>query len=252
MTIANFASDQMTAEKAAALRAPFDESRIGKLPRITCGDCRGRGAGCSSHQKRNCQTCGNYLTTAHIHLDYAGHAVVTDRLLAVDPEWDWEPLALDANGVPYIDSVGGLWIKLTVCGVTRLGYGDAGGKRGADAVKETIGDAIRNAALRFGVGIDLWGAKFETRGHDDEGAVIGAGAVQITADQETEIAALWKDLGFDGDANYEGRMTVARNLLRIADLESTSDLLHAEAQTLIVALRKRRAEMSRKTKAVQS
>ncbi len=248
MTVVEF-QHAMTMEQAAKLRAPFEGAEVGKLPRVTCGDCRNRG--CKAHEKRKCQTCGNFITTAHIHLDYAGHAVVTDRLLAVDPAWNWEPVALDGAGVPFIDSVGGMWIRLTVLGVTRLGYGDAGGKRGADAVKETIGDAIRNAALRFGVGLDLWGAKFESRGHDDEGTVIGAGIVQITPEQEAEIAQLWKDLGFDGDHNYDARMTVARNLLRIADLESTSDLLHAEAQTLVIALRRRRAEMSRKAKGAQ-
>jgi hypothetical protein len=236
--------------QAAQLRKPFDDEQIGKLPRITCVECRDKKVRCTSHEKRNCKVCGNWISTAHIHLDYAGHAVVTDRLLQVDPEWSWEPLALDKDGLPFIDSVGGMWIRLTVLGVPRLGYGDAGGKRGADAVKETIGDAIRNSALRFGVGLDLWGAKFETRNEDD-GRVIGAPPETITAEQEAEIFQLWHDLGFDGDANYEGRMTIARNLLRIADLESTSDLLHAEAHTLIMALRKRLAETTRKAKVSQ-
>ena len=43
-----------------------------------------------------------------------------------------------------------------MCGVTRLGYGNAEGKRGGDAVKEIIGDAIRNAGMRFGMALDLW------------------------------------------------------------------------------------------------
>jgi hypothetical protein len=37
-----------------------------------------------------------------------------------------------------------------------LGYGDAAGKKGPNAVKEAIGDAIRNAAMRRGVALDLW------------------------------------------------------------------------------------------------
>jgi hypothetical protein len=45
---------------------------------------------------------------------------------------------------------------MTVCGMTRLGYGDATGKTGANAVKEIIGDAIRNAGMRFGMALDLW------------------------------------------------------------------------------------------------
>ena len=56
-------------------------------------------------------------------------------------------------------STGGLWIKLTVCGVTRLGYGNAAGKSYMDIgarEKEVIGDALRNAAMRFGAALDLW------------------------------------------------------------------------------------------------
>src|SRR5690606_27582824 len=91
-----------------------------------------------------------------MHLDFVGHAAVTDRMLDVDPFWNWEPLACDQYGLPLFDNNGGLWIRLTIAGVTRLGYGDAQGKRGGDAVKEAIGDAIRNAAMRFGVALDLW------------------------------------------------------------------------------------------------
>ena len=91
-----------------------------------------------------------------IQLEYVGHAALTDRLLDVDLSWTWEPVALDAMGYPAIDGNGGLWIRLTVNGVTRLGYGDAQGKVGGDAMKERIGDALRNAAMRFGAALDLW------------------------------------------------------------------------------------------------
>jgi hypothetical protein len=63
---------------------------------------------------------------------------------------------LTTDGSPAFDQAGGLWIKLTVCGQTRLGYGHADGKRGGDAIKEVIGDALRNAAMRFGAALDLW------------------------------------------------------------------------------------------------
>src|ERR1700677_3927681 len=53
--------------------------------------------------------------------------------------------------MPVYDEYKGLWIKLTICGVTRLGYGD-----GPDP-KQRISDAIRNGAMRFGVALYLWG-----------------------------------------------------------------------------------------------
>lgn len=246
---------EMTAEAAAALRAPFSRKEIGKLPRITCKDCSNRH--CGTHKKVKCKDCGNYMTTAHLHLDYVGHATVTSRLHSVDPAWSWEPLAFAENGLPLTDSLGGLWIKLTILGVTKLGYGDSGTKRGADAVKETIGDAIRNAAMRFGVGVDMWGAKGEPR-HDDDsedddaGRIIGAPPKAITKEQLDEIRELWDQLGFSGEANYDQRMKLTKDLLKIQNIESTSDLLEAEAHQLIKVLRRRVAETKRKPKAEAS
>lgn len=146
----------MNMDTAAKLRAPFERKQIGKLPKVTCGDCRDRNKVCSEHKRQKCGTCKAYISTAHMHVDFVGHADVTDRLLAVDPQWNWEPLGFDSFGSPAFDGNGGLWIRLTVGEVTRLGYGHADGKKGGDAVKEAIGDAIRNAAMRFGVALDLW------------------------------------------------------------------------------------------------
>lgn len=96
------------------------------------------------------------LPKGGVMLDYVGHAALTDRLLDADPNWNWEPLALGPDGLPALDANNGLWIRLTVCGLTRLGYGHAGAKKGGDAIKELIGDALRNAAMRFGAALDLW------------------------------------------------------------------------------------------------
>jgi hypothetical protein len=150
---------QNQGEGLAKLRIPFPAEQISPLPKIICGECsRSRTKVCENprHSKSKCKDCGNYITQAHMHLDYVGHAELTNRLLEADPLWDWEPLALDQRGLPQFDSDGGLWIRLTVCGHTRLGYGDAQGKSGPNAVKEAIGDALRNAAMRFGAALDLW------------------------------------------------------------------------------------------------
>jgi hypothetical protein len=94
---------------------------------------------------------------------------LTDRLLDTDPHWSWEPVAFGPNGLPVFDQTGGLWIRLTVCGVTRLGYGHAAGKQTQDPgarEKEVIGDALRNAAMRFGAALDLW-HKGDLHAHED-------------------------------------------------------------------------------------
>lgn len=144
---------------AALLREPFPAEQIGKLPRVTCKDCRDApGKVCSTHSKQRCETCGMYGTSAHIHLDFVGHAAATDRLLKADPQWTWEPMAFDSDGGPLIRTKGStssLWIRLTIGGVSRPGVGTAETKKD-EADKELISDALRNAAMRFGVALDLW------------------------------------------------------------------------------------------------
>lgn len=129
-------ADKDTLASLKKLREPFPPEQIGKLPK------------------------------GGVTLDFVGHAHLTSRLLEVDPLWFWEPMAYGEDGLPKFDSDGCLWIRLTVCGVTRIGVGDAGGKTGGNAKKEAIGDALRNAAMRFGAALDLW-AKADTKGGYD-------------------------------------------------------------------------------------
>lgn len=138
----------------AALRAPFEDRLIGKLPKPTKAQTDAVKADYRAGVR--CDICGGWHHKDVVHLDYVGHAAITDRLLEVDPCWSWEPMALNEFGLPAQDKLGGLWIKLTVLGVTRIGYGDATGKVGGDAIKELIGDALRNAAMRFGCALELW------------------------------------------------------------------------------------------------
>lgn len=97
-----------------------------------------------------------HIQQAGLSLDYVGHADITERLLDNDPAWTWEPVAFDAHGLPAFDTDGGLWIRLTVNGVTRYGYGEPQGRNAFDARKGAIGNALRNAAMRFGVALQLW------------------------------------------------------------------------------------------------
>jgi hypothetical protein len=114
-------------EKALAkLRELFPPEQIGKLPK------------------------------GGVSLDFIGHGYITNRFLDADPEWNWRPMAFDEHGLPLFDEFGGLWMYLTVGGVERIGYGDSGGKKGPNAIKEAIGDALRNSGMRFGAGLELW------------------------------------------------------------------------------------------------
>lgn len=149
------------------LRQPVPDHLISKLPKGTKAQNQ-----CDNALKKYCAVCGTRHHPDIRHLDYVGHAAATHRLLDADPHWFWEPVAFDqTTGLPKFDSTGGLWIRLTVCGVTRLGYGNADAKAAADAgarEKEVIGDAIRNAAMRFGLALDLW-SKADLHADDDHG-----------------------------------------------------------------------------------
>lgn len=137
----------------ALLREPFPPHQISKLPKPTKTQTDAVKADFKKGVR--CKECGSWHHPDSIHLDYVGHAALTDRLLDADLEWTWEPVG-DPKSLGLPTSNDGMWIRLTVCGVTRLGFGSADGKNGGDAVKEVIGDALRNAAMRFGAALDLW------------------------------------------------------------------------------------------------
>jgi hypothetical protein len=148
----------------ALLREPFPEHQISLLPKPFKKESL----------KGNCTECGGYHGLPATHLKYVGHAALTDRLLDADLNWHWEPIHFK-DGLPAFDESGGLWIRLTVAGQTRLGYGnatDSSFKEAGARKKEVIGDALRNAAMRFGAALELWHKgelhKDETDGDEPE------------------------------------------------------------------------------------
>lgn len=100
------------------------------------------------------------LPKGNVQLKYLGHSDTSRALTECDPAWTWEPMGYDENNQPVLtlDENGrpvGLWAWITVCGVRRPAYGSVLPGKG-EAVKELIGDAIRNGAMRFGVAGGLW------------------------------------------------------------------------------------------------
>lgn len=144
--------------RLARLSEDFPAEQVEKLPKPIKGgrdqprfQCRpGTQASADGYH------CGGYHSRA-IHLDYIGHATITERLNSVDPFWTIEFMVKHPEtGEPKVDA-DGTWFNMTVLGVTRPCVGDAGGKGlTANGRKELMGDAIRNGAMRFGVGTYLW------------------------------------------------------------------------------------------------
>jgi hypothetical protein len=79
-----------------ALRAPFEDRLIGKLPKPTKAQTDAVKADFKTGIR--CNVCGGWHHKDVVHLDYVGHAAITDRLLEVDPCWSWEPMALNEFG----------------------------------------------------------------------------------------------------------------------------------------------------------
>lgn len=192
----------------ALLRQPFEDHQISKLPKPT----KRQTEIVRNDYKEGirCKICGQWHHPDVIHLDYVGHAALTDRLLECDPYWNWEPLAFDDRGFPALDQNGGMWIRLTVCGHSRLGYGHPDGKKGGDAVKEIIGDALRNAAMRFGAALDLW---HKGQLHLDNDNLEGAD--QITSPPKQEVKP---------QQSEKGKAAFSRAQAAIAKMEAVSDV----------------------------
>ncbi len=246
---------EVNPEGLRALLEPFADEQIGKLPRVTCSNCSDRRKTCDTHTEKRCDTCKAYVSTKHIHIDYVSHADVTERLLQVDPLWQWEPFALDEDGLPKldVDDLGhpvGLWIRLTVCGHTRPGYGSCPSNQ-SDAVKVLIGDALRNGALRFGVALAQW-QKGDRANPATENAVADAGqrampAAQRAADARVVVDANWvtdfsqrlaaTDLGHVGgfrqevvNAMRDQRLNSATANQLLADVKDRAEALEKAAQ----------------------
>lgn len=211
----------------AKLREPFPKDQIGRLPKPT----KKQTDDVKADFKRGvrCKECGSWHHPDVVHLDYVGHAALTSRLLDVDPEWSWEPMGTTPEGLPAIS--GGLWIKLTVCGVSRYGFGSADGKQGGDAIKEMIGDALRNAAMRFGAALDLWHKGDLHADEGDEPAPKPVAATPETPRMVTEaegeiIMQLAKDAGVS-----------IQTICERADVSRLNDLTAAKGDAIVKKLK---------------
>lgn len=211
-------------EALKKMREKFPDNQVGKLAKGSKAQTQ-----CKPEEKTSCKICGGWHHPKMIHLDYVGHAALTDRLLDSDIRWSWEPLAFDANGLPAFDSDGGLWIKLTIDGVTRLGYGNAElseYKEIGARQKEVIGDALRNAAMRFGAALELWHKGILHAGED---LPEGESEELITADQADAIHALALEVKAD-----------LPKFLKFLRIEKMTDLPASQFETACKALEKKR------------
>lgn len=97
------------------------------------------------------------LPKGNTYLDFVGHADITRILIEIDPHWRLVPIAWE-NGRPAMHVVNGMatmWFEMSLLGQARLAIGTAK-ENSPDLDKVLYGDALRNGAMRFGIGLSLW------------------------------------------------------------------------------------------------
>lgn len=97
------------------------------------------------------------LPKGNTQLDFVGHADITRILIEIDPHWRLVPIAWE-NGRPAVNIVNDMatmWFEMTLLGQARLAIGTAKANS-PDLDKVLYGDALRNGAMRFGIGLSLW------------------------------------------------------------------------------------------------
>ena len=180
--------------KLAKLREPFRADQIGYRP-----------------VKRD----------SNVQVAYVGHAVITDRILDVDPFYQWEfPHHTDAGG----RDIG----VLTICGISHWGSPDTG----ETDWKKAESDAFRRAAMRFGVGLALWARQeLESAANERRDAMRDI-AGQISDIQVADLAALAEANGWN-----ERRIERACHHVSANAAKSLADLTPDEAATLTEYIR---------------
>lgn len=149
MTAAEFPT-AWTPEVARALAKPFDSQQVGKLPRG--GDDVPKG------QWSRCRECKQKTPPNHFHVDYIGHAVVTDRLNSVvgPAGWSWTLVTVERDQGGRLLAVVGEMTVLEHTKGPEIGTPAQTQREYGDALKSAISDYICRAAMRFGVALDLW------------------------------------------------------------------------------------------------
>lgn len=141
---------QWSDDIAKRLREPFKPEQIGKLPKIPKSQ--------QGNDKKACTYCGGWHEPIidRLHVDFVGHAVVTDRLNnVVGPGgWSWELNQIQEHNGHITGIVG----TMTVAGRTIGPESGAPSSTGlwGEEFKTAVSDYIPRAAMRFGVALELW------------------------------------------------------------------------------------------------
>ena len=200
-----------------------DPGMLSKLPKPTRRD----------NPPGRCDVCNGWHGLPAVHLDYMGHADVTEAMLKVDPFWNWRPAAIDdRTGAPVSYTVGStatMWGYLTLLGVERMCVGTAPANK-EEVAKELIGDLLRNGAMRFGIGLRLWSKAdhLDATGDAENELAATTGVVDRSQPTEPPAQRARQDRADDARAQVAGELLAAQGNDRApgegrADLEAVAN-----------------------------
>jgi Rad52/22 family double-strand break repair protein len=136
---------------ARKLREPLPREQIGKLPKVPKSK--------QNDDKRACRYCGGWhqpIPDAS-HVDYVSHTTTTDRLNTIVGQDGWS-YTIDRIQEDGAGHVRGILATLTIAGVSKQEAGSPG-KAATDwgeELKLAISDWLPRAAMRFGLGLEVW------------------------------------------------------------------------------------------------
>jgi hypothetical protein len=152
-------------------------------------------------------------------LDFVGHADVTKMLIEIDPEWTWEPVSFDADGLPAYRVENGMahmagW--MTILGVRRLGIGSVMHNK-PDLLKELCSDFLRNASMRYGICLSLWTKQeWDDVSHTPSTPVARPVQTKPAPSHEEEVPPL-TDADYKEDSD-EAMFTKSEGLMKIREV----------------------------------
>lgn len=117
-------------------------------------------------------------------MNYISHGLITERLNKADPGWSSEVLTEHLYKDPNTGRLHceGVTIALTVNGVRRV---EAGGPQRQDGfsneIKNAYSDALKRAAMRFGVALEMWESLVDSEDDEDYTAEVYQVATRVEA-----------------------------------------------------------------------
>ncbi len=188
------------------------------------------------------QRAGRRDTNGNVQMvEYVEWHTVADILDETAPNW--------AHSIKSITPIGDIitvTVAISIDGVTREGVG-TGKAISETGIKKAEHDALKRAAVKFGIARELYKREFDSIDHDDQSPVNGrapldpvAGSIgdMITGKQQAMIRAIGREADVDAETECEQKMGCRINELSKRAASDLIDHLQEMKQNAAVSIRR--------------